>query len=240
MKNFLTQVPFAHRGLHDRDLPENSLAAFSFAFDNGYAVETDVQLTKDGVPVLFHDENLKRMTGADALVEETTFEELCTLTLSESAEHIPTLGSLLRLADGKPLLLELKRQRKHRAGDFLRAVVRELEDYGGDYAVQSFHPLYVSRFKKLRPDVPCGVLGMNEQLNETASLKDKIRFGFLSSMPFNKFLKPDFISYRLTDYPQPATEEFRGVKLAWVITSPEEHALARRYCDNIVFENYLP
>ena len=50
---------YAHRGLHDNetDAPENSMAAFRKAVDAGYGIELDVQLTKDRIPVVFHDES---------------------------------------------------------------------------------------------------------------------------------------------------------------------------------------
>ena len=56
---------YAHRGLHDNetDAPENSMAAFRKAVDTGYGIELDVQLTKDRIPVVFHDESLKRVCG---------------------------------------------------------------------------------------------------------------------------------------------------------------------------------
>ena len=60
-------VHYAHRGLFDNegDVPENSLAAFKKAVDEGYGIELDVQLSKDKVPVVFHDAGLYRMCGVD-------------------------------------------------------------------------------------------------------------------------------------------------------------------------------
>ena len=59
----LKQNLYAHRGLHDNKsaAPENSMAAFKKAVDGGYGIELDVQLTKDGVPVIFHDFTLARV-----------------------------------------------------------------------------------------------------------------------------------------------------------------------------------
>ena len=62
---FAKKAPFsgwcyAHRGLHspDKSVPENSLAAFAAAADAGYGMELDVQLSKDGEVVVFHDDTL--------------------------------------------------------------------------------------------------------------------------------------------------------------------------------------
>lgn len=53
---------YAHRGLHDNatEAPENSMAAFRKAVDAGFGIELDIQLTKDRIPVVFHDFTLKR------------------------------------------------------------------------------------------------------------------------------------------------------------------------------------
>ena len=60
-------VYYAHRGLFDNRsaAPENSLAAFRLAVESGYGIELDVQLSKDDIPVVFHDATLKRMCGVD-------------------------------------------------------------------------------------------------------------------------------------------------------------------------------
>ena len=65
---------YAHRGLHDNnsDAPENSMAAFRKAVDAGYGIELDVQLTKDRIPVIFHDDTLKRVCGVDGYVKDYT------------------------------------------------------------------------------------------------------------------------------------------------------------------------
>ena len=58
---------YAHRGLHDNetDAPENSLKAFKKAVDGNFGIELDIQLTKDGIPVVFHDYSLKRIFGVE-------------------------------------------------------------------------------------------------------------------------------------------------------------------------------
>lgn len=59
---------YAHRGgLHNNknSNPENSMTAFKLAIENQYGIELDVQLSKDGIPVIFHDFDLKRACGID-------------------------------------------------------------------------------------------------------------------------------------------------------------------------------
>ena len=75
---WLTDVYVAHRGLFDPavGIPENSLPAFERAAKMGFAIETDVQMTKDGVLMVFHDDTLKRMTGAEGKLCDKTYDEL--------------------------------------------------------------------------------------------------------------------------------------------------------------------
>ena len=100
---------FAHRGLHDNlsDAPENSMAAFKKAVDAGYGIELDVQLTKDKIPVIFHDFSLERVCGAPGQVRDYTFEELRRFRLFESDERIPSLEQFLSMVKGRvPLIVE--------------------------------------------------------------------------------------------------------------------------------------
>ena len=104
---------YAHRGLHDNetDAPENSMNAFKKAIDAGYGIELDVQLTKDRIPVVFHDETLKRVCGVDGRVRDYTYEELQQFRLCRSDERIPLFSDFLKLVDGKvPLIIEIKIQ----------------------------------------------------------------------------------------------------------------------------------
>ena len=68
---------YAHRGLHQKPtVPENSLAAFKAAVDNGYAIELDVHLMKDGNIAVIHDASLKRTAGMDVKIEDLTTADL--------------------------------------------------------------------------------------------------------------------------------------------------------------------
>ena len=66
----------AHRGIYDnKEVPENSMKAFEQAMLKGYAIELDIQMTKDGYLVVFHDSTLKRVCGIK--------DEITALTLNE-------------------------------------------------------------------------------------------------------------------------------------------------------------
>ena len=150
---------FAHRGLHSDTVPENSLTAFSLAVENGYAIELDVRLSRDGELVVFHDDTLTRVAGIDKRVDELTLSELKELRLLGTDERIPTFAEVLALVDGKvTLLVEIKE-------DVFKYAVTEktvelLRGYKGDFIVESFNPLALARFRKLYPEIPLGLLSM--------------------------------------------------------------------------------
>lgn len=98
----------AHRGLHNKDVSENSLEAFRIAVENNVAIELDVHVTKDNELVVFHDEQLKRMTGKEGIVENLTLKELEEYKLLDG-QKIPTFQEVLDLVHEQvPILVELK------------------------------------------------------------------------------------------------------------------------------------
>jgi hypothetical protein len=97
---------FAHRGVHDNiRIPENSIIAFKEALNNKLNIELDVQLTKDNILIVFHDNNLKRMTGIDKNINELTYNELRNLKLLNTNEHIPTFKDVLELKGNSAKLI---------------------------------------------------------------------------------------------------------------------------------------
>ena len=105
---------YAHRGACGV-YPENTLLAFEKAIEMGCdGIETDVQMTADGVLVLIHDESLKRTTGVDALVKDYTFEKLRTLNaasfhaMKDSFLPVPSAEELIVLAKKNSIILNLE------------------------------------------------------------------------------------------------------------------------------------
>ena len=233
---FLKNIPIAHRGLHDETKPENSLPAFLAAIGHGYAIETDVRFTKDRQLVVFHDDDLLRMTGDPRPFADCTYAELPPLQLGEKPAHIPLFSDFLQAVGGRvPLLIEIKNMPKVKGEEVAAAMYEILRGYGGEYAVQSFNPLYVKAYKALCPDVPCGILGTAEK-GAAKGLQGHI----IKHMSLNFWVKPDFISYRKEDLPRKKLSRFHGIKLAWVVRSEEEKRAALAHVDNIIFEHFLP
>lgn len=239
--SFLTNVPIAHRGLHG-EVPENSLRAFEAAIKAGYVIETDVRLTKDGRLVVFHDDDLKRMTGDPRKVIDCTLGELSALRLN-GTDCIPTFEEFLHTLSGlSPLLLEIKNVPEADTDAFIAQISAAMEGYRGEYAVQSFQPSYVKAYKRLRKSIPCGILatGTSTKADFGGSPLWRLKAFAVKHMSLNASVKPDFISYHFADLPTRETTRFKGPKLAWTIRSPQDEEYARKYADNIIFEGYLP
>ena len=102
---------FAHRGLYepDQSVPENSLEAFRRAVEAGCGAELDVQRTRDGQIVVFHDDSMQRACGVDKPIRDFTYEELQAFPLFGTEARIPLFSDVLAVFGGKqPLIVELK------------------------------------------------------------------------------------------------------------------------------------
>ena len=166
---WLTDVYVAHRGLFDNGngIPENSIPAFEKAAENGFGIETDVQMSKDGVLVVFHDDTLKRMTDAEGKRSEErrvgkecltdyTFDELRKMRLANTDCVIPTFQEFLQAANGVNLVVEIKTHDD--IGEVERKTYEALKGYKGNYCVESFNPFIIRWFKKNAPSVIRGTL----------------------------------------------------------------------------------
>ena len=140
------KAPLAHRAYHDRSArrPENSRAAVRAAVAAGYGIEIDLQLSSDGQAMVFHDYDLKRLTGHGGRVRARTAAELGAIRLLDAEDGIPTLAEVLAIVGGRvPLLIEIKDQDGAMGpgvGPLEKATARALQDYRGDIALMSFNP----------------------------------------------------------------------------------------------------
>ena len=239
MKNldFLKNRPIAHRGLFDKEnkIPENSMIAFRKAKEEGYPIELDVHLLEDGKVVVFHDDDLFRMTGVKKKIKDCTYNEIRDLNLSETEYKIPLFEEVLELIDGKvPILIEIKTDRK--AGETEDKLVKILENYKGDFAVQSFNPLSVKWFKDNFSEIPRGQLASKFKNDKMFFLK-KI---FMKNLYLNFITKPDFVSYSIGDLPKKQVEKFRNkgnMVLCWTVRNKSDLEKSKKYCDNLIGEN---
>lgn len=233
---------YAHRGLHDNatDHPENSLKAFQLAVDSGFGIELDVQISKDGVPVVFHDKLLERMTGKPGLIEDYTLAELQTFKLGTSDETIPTFEAVLQTVGGKvPLIVELKTESAHMG--VAEKAAGLLDNYHGLYCMESFNPKLVLWFKKNRPQVVRGQL--SEAYLKGGELTGPLYWA-LQNLLFNCITKPDFIAYNHLHESNLSRKLchslFCNKAVAWTIKSQEQLEKAKSHFDVYIFDSFVP
>jgi glycerophosphoryl diester phosphodiesterase len=174
------------------------------------------------------------MTGINKDLKDCTYEEIASLKLKNTDNYIPLFKDVLKIVNGKvPLLIELKSD--NRVGRLEKEVMKELKNYKGKYAIQSFHPLTLLYLKKHYPDIIRGQLSCNfnnEKINPILKY-------LLKNMFFNFITKPDFVSYGIDSIPNKNVERFRKkhLVLGWTIKTKADIEKAKKYCDNYIFEN---
>lgn len=230
----------AHRGLHGGNIPENSLSAFRKAAERGFAVELDVRLTKDCKIVVFHDENIKRMTGIDASLSFFTYEQLQAFSLEDSGERIPLLSQVLKEIDGRvPIFIEIKDGSP--IGVLEKRLNRLMKGYGGEWAVMSFNPLRMLWFRLFSKSVVRGQLVSTFKSGFSLSYL----FRLISSKPeiWRLISRPDFISYdlRCIDLGAVMSAFENGSEfLTWTANSEELLSEALKFSRSVTFENISP
>ena len=226
---------YAHRGLHDALLPENSMGAFRAALAAGCGIELDIHLMKDGGLAVIHDASLQRTAGVDVKIEDLTAEELRAFHLGDTDEHIPLFRDVLELYDGKaPIIVELKCERGNHAA-LCQAACEMLDSYRGPFCMESFDPRAVHWLRKNRPDIIRGQLSenwMGKKLPVPGILKWAMTYHIA-----NVYTRPDFIAYKYADRKIFGTDicrKFLGIQgVSWTLRTREEY-------DTAVAEGWIP
>lgn len=247
---WLTQRPIAHRGLHDRaaNRVENSLGAARAAIDAGFAIECDVQRSRDGEAMVFHDFDLQRLTAARGMLAERTAAELERIALDRSADRISTLSAFVDLIGGRvPLICEIKSSFD---GD-MRLAARTAEvvrDYAGPVALKSFDPAVMKHLRAntdlASRQVPLGIVAEAHYSDpEWTGLEPDQRCRLAALTDFAD-LRPDFLSYAVDDLPHAAATLFRAAwnrpVICWTVRTAEQRKRAERWSDQMVFEGFTP
>jgi len=231
---WLLNKPIAHRGFHDKKFPENTLSAFENAIQKGYAIEIDIQATKDDVIIVFHDERLERLTGAEGTMQKYNYDSIKPLNILNTEEKIPTLKETLDLVNGRtPLFIEIKDHSRKRVSKLVWEV---LKDYKGEFAIQSFNPFELRDFRKIAPHIKRGQISCCFRHGGRKFVGKSL----LRRMVFNKRVsKPDFIVYRVEDLPNRFVEKYRELPLlGWTIKSQEQYDKTKELYDNVIFEGF--
>ena len=229
-------VNYAHRGLHSRDraVPENSPAAFRLAAQAGYGVELDVQLSRDGQVVVFHDDTLDRVCGVSGRVDEYDYEQLRQMRLCGTEETIPLFSRVLEdLKGAGPLIVELKNGRRNR--ELCEKTYALLQDYRGEVCIESFNPFIVSWFRLHGKDLIRGQLAQPAKYYEGFPFWQSF---LLSHSLFNFLARPQFIAYRIGYRPPSvrAATAMGAMNFCWTSHEPRNE----KNRDGVIFEFYKP
>jgi glycerophosphoryl diester phosphodiesterase len=239
-------APLAHRAYHDASAgrPENSRAAIRAAVSAGYGIECDVQLSRDGVAMVFHDYDLGRLTAEKGPVAQRTAGELGETVLTSGDEGIPTLAEVLDLVTGQvPLVIEIKDQdgaMGSNIGPLEASVAEALTGYAGPVAVMSFNPHSVARMADLAPGVPRGLTTCAYSAEDWPLLNATTRT-LLARIPDYDRVGASFISHDARDLGSDVVADLKakGIPvLCWTIRSPEAETQAREVANNVTFEGY--
>lgn len=244
-QGFLTR-PIAHRAYHDRAAgrPENSRAAVRVAVEAGYAIEIDIQPSADGVPMVFHDYDLGRLTSETGPIRQRSAAALTEIRLRDAADGIPTLADVLSIVLGRvPLLIEIKDQDGALGpdvGPLEEAVAHMLKAYRGPAAVMSFNPHSMAAMARLAPDLPRG-LTTGALLAEDWGPVPLARRRQLATIPDYDAVGASFVSHYWKELADPRIAELKAAGaniLCWTIRSAEAEAEARAIAQNVTFEHY--
>ena len=220
MKNidFLKRCLIAHRGVHNSSISENTLPAFVKSVDKNYIIELDIHILSDNTIVVYHDHNLKKLTGVNKVIETLTYAQLSKVKINKKYT-IPTLKQVMHIVDGEvPILIEVKDVDNN--SKFEEELVKLLDNYKGEFAIQSINPFVIDWFYKNRKDYIIGLIVFND----------------LNYKLVKKYTKKiDFISV----YKKQLPFKMNKLVLGWTIRNKKELEKNKYLCDNLICENIL-
>ena len=230
----------AHRGYFDNEagVPENSLPSFEAAVEKGFVIELDIQLSSDGVAMVFHDADLERACGVEGKIWDYTAAQLKEMKLFDTDETIPTFEETLALVDGRvPLLVEYKMDRVDTA--VCAAGQALLDNYSGEYMIQCFDPRAVLWYTKNAPQVARGQLAKEFWHEEEYSSPLYTALSFLAA---NVATRPDFVSYSFEHQDNIALKAYRlmgGKTACWTLRLPQDYdAVKNSGFDMYIFDSF--
>lgn len=235
---FSKELYIAHRGFHNisNKIPENSMYAFQLAISNNIAIELDIHLLKDGNIVVFHDDNLLRMTGINRPLKKCTYDEIKNLKLLNTNQTIPLFKDVLNLVSGK-VLLDIEFKTDNKTGLLEKLACNLLDNYTGKFIVKSFNPFSVLWFKNNRKNYVRGILSRKFYDFKIGKINKIV----IEKMLFNFLIKPNFIAYDINSMPNKKIENYiknGGTVIMWGNSSIADIEKCRKYgCNHYIFEN---
>ena len=207
-----------------------------------YAIECDLQISKDGEAMVFHDDTIDRLLEGVGPVRQQDASSLRQLKFKSCADRIQTLGELLDQVDAKvPLIIELKSHWDYDPELPLR-VLNVIKNYRGPYALMSFDPDMIACIAERAPGIVRGITAdrVTDAYYEMLSLKRRLSLRNFSHLPRTK---PHFVSFDFNGLPFSPVTAIRKAGhpvISWTINSPADSTIALRYSDQITFQGYHP
>ena len=244
--DWLAARPVAHRGLHDktRDVMENTAGAALAAIAHGFAIECDVQLTRDGEAVVFHDFTLERLTKGEGPVAAQDAAALARIGFRQGTDGILTLAGFLALIAGRvPLVCEVK----SRFDGDMRLAERTLAvvtAQNGPVAIKSFDPAVIAHLRARNAAMPLGIVSEATYTHPDWSwMPAELKSRLIHFLHYDE-TRPDFLSWHVGDFPNAVPFLCRsGLRLpvmTWTVRTAGQRALAAQWADQMVFEGFVP
>jgi glycerophosphoryl diester phosphodiesterase len=242
----LTARPIAHRGLHDAGtgIIENTPSAVAAAIASDYGIEVDLQISSDGEAMVYHDDELGRLTEGRGALATMSAAAIKTVPFKATRDRILTLGELCEMVAGRAtLVLELKSRFD---GDLWVAqrTAQVLAGYSGPVAAMSFDPQLVTALRHISPGLIRGIVAerrFDASASKAATAWRNWQLGSLLHAPNSR---PQFVAYCVGDLPALGPALARTVfgcpLLTWTVRTPQDVSRARRYADQMIFEGFRP
>ncbi len=242
--DWLVAKPITHRGLHNEaaGLVENCESSFEAAINHGFSIECDIQLTADGQAVVFHDDDIDRVIDGTGPVKQFTVRELKAMNFKAGKDKIQTLAELIEQVSGRTTLVVEVKSLWDAEFTLIDHAAAVLSDYQGPHALMSFDPDLIARAAIMAPTTVRGITAdrVIDPYYNRLPIAKRLAMQSFSHLPQTR---PHFVSFDFSQLPfQPITEirEAGFPIITWAIRSDEEGRSARRWCDQITFENFVP
>ena len=205
--NFLKNNLIAHRGIHNKYI-ENTIPAFQEAINLNHPIELDVRLTKDKEIIVFHDSNLKRIFQINREIDDLTIQEI------KKYKYIPTLKEVLTIINNKvPIIIDIKSNK-----EIIKELINLLDNYDGNFTVQSYNPFILLWFKRNRPNYISGFL--------------IYKYIYLKSLLF--ILKPDYIITNLSNLKKFNKYRNKFILIGYTLKTKKEYHMYINQADNFI------
>ena len=225
----------AHRGLHkNKIIPENSMLAFKAAIEKNYAIEFDINITKDNQIVVFHDDDLNRLCNKKENIEDVSYDFLKDLNLYESNEKIPLLKELLNEVAGKiPLIIEIK---KHKNIGLLENILLEmLKEYKGEYFICSFEKDILLWLEKNKPKEIRGLIFESLPIKFKKYEKIAFLYKYFKSKADFISLEDKLIDSSIYDFCKKKELDI----VVWTIKDKKSFQNIDKKVSAVIFENFI-